>query len=250
MSIFSFEEIKEQHKGADLIIIGNGPSAMQLKESYEGSGELFPEVMNLSGHENRPVWTVNGGWGYYPMNSTVGFAMHDYRTPGGISGGYPIKDKQEMFDRLFTDIPIPIITSVKVPHLPNTVAFPLKECLLRFNTAYFGEAIHYMIAMAIMCGVRTIELLGVDYLPDDRKPYERAGTEYWLGRADEAGVTVYRDGYTYLMTTDLPDYMAQGFYGYSPESLSEAVDLAAVDAEITLKKDNWVQQPLEDRKIA
>lgn len=76
---------------------------------------------------------------------------------------------------------------------PNTVAFPLAAVEARFGS-YFSCTFAYQIALVLHEGVATdLGLFGVElaFGTDRERTVEWACVAYWLGRAEERGLTVH-----------------------------------------------------------
>ena len=84
---------------------------------------------------------------------------------------------------------------------------------------------------AIMIGVSEIHLHGCDYI--GCRPSERAGMEYWLGRAEDRGIKVRINKDSHLLRTEDIDNInmhVENLYGYleEPKWLTEAQNQAKV----------------------
>jgi len=87
---------------------------------------------------------------------------------------------------------VPIYMQEKYPEVPASVAYPKGRILLEFADArgYFTNHVAWMIALALMEGVDTIGLFGVNYSTESEYMRQRGSAEYWLGRASGRGVRV------------------------------------------------------------
>jgi len=88
--------------------------------------------------------------------------------------------------------------------------YPLNQVMDRFGTDYFSNTVDYAIALALFRGYDDIDLYGVNMAHQTEYIYQKAGVEYWVGRAHGMGctVTVHGNLSTILKTQD-------GFlYGY------------------------------------
>lgn len=101
--------------------------------------------------------------------------------------------------------------------IPVTV-YPLEEVVNTFGTSYFSNSISYMIAYAMLKGVTRMDLYGVDHLTGRSYLSERAGVEYWLGRAEQLGIEVnVALGSAVLRTMDGKMYGYNDWYtGHNP----------------------------------
>lgn len=231
--MYKLEEIREQYKGGTVTIVGNGPNLVKMPEpedyfkrflyvqKQQAAGNAAPIsayedpralVRRLEHHPN-PLWTINGAWTYHPK-STLGFLMDDHRFHTAETHPQP-----EWYDGIVKESKIPVITSIKYPQYPYMVAFPLREAIKEFRTTYFGETVDYMVCLAILFQVKKIEFIGCDYMHHDRFPGERAGTEYWIGRAEERGITCdASQSFNLMKQSPWEKCYHPKFYGYGRDS--------------------------------
>lgn len=94
------------------------------------------------------------------------------------------------------------ITQQKHPEIPLSQAFPLKEAMWEFGTPYFTNTICYMICLAIMEKVTSIDIWGVVQGGYQEYLRERKGVEYWLGLASGRGIKININAITQLFTND------------------------------------------------
>ena len=222
---YNLDDIVKRYEGATVSIVGNGVTV--ARPHRLGEGETVPnypslkvgdsyvvvsnETVDFDDHPY-PIWTVNGGWHYHPK-SELGWCMDDMHND---LWGTEKDDNQhpEWTRDLYRNCPIPMMVSM--PHyeeFPASVEFPLKEILKAFRIAYFAETINYMIAFAIYCKVKTLNLYGCDYI--NARPQERATTEFWCGIAHAHGVQLnVTPQSTLLKAPSLSNYFREGFYGY------------------------------------
>ncbi len=81
--------------------------------------------------------------------------------------------------------------------------YPLKEVMEHFHTTYFTNTISYMLALAIYEKFERIRLYGVDAPYGGIYFMEKSGLEYWIGRAQQAGIEVVPcEGSLMLQTYD------------------------------------------------
>jgi SAM-dependent methyltransferase len=191
----SLEELTARYAGADIVIVGNGPTG---RRDYTSLG--------------LPLWVVNGGWMFHPgaelcwmMDDLEGPAWED--VPGltaemvrsGIITihGEPVRIKEpeqlerprEYWEAITARCPVPIMTDVAYPEkFPQTIAYPKDEVQQRLGRTYFAETVCWAAAWALHIGVRSVAFGGCDY--NGARPAERAGLEYMIGRLEEAGIPV------------------------------------------------------------
>lgn len=68
--------------------------------------------------------------------------------------------------------------------------YPLETVIQQLKANYFANSLAYMVAYAIFTGVKSIHLYGVDHLSYQTYIMERSCLEYWLGRAQGAGIDI------------------------------------------------------------
>lgn len=87
---------------------------------------------------------------------------------------------------------IPIYMQDRYPEIPASVKYPKGRVLLEFADArnYFTNHTAWMIALAILEGVDTIGLFGINYGTESEYVRQRGSAEYWLGRAAGMGVKI------------------------------------------------------------
>lgn len=109
---------------------------------------------------------------------------------------------------------IPFVGPYKYEEIPLSEAFPLEECVKRFGTPYFTNTIGYMIAYALLRGVKEIELYGVNQAGSHEYAEEKGGVEYWLGVANGLGVNVTINGKDSQLLKYKGRYGQNILYGY------------------------------------
>lgn len=201
----SLDELARRFAGKDIVMVGNGPTGQR---DYSSLG--------------RPLWVVNGGWKIHE-GAELCWMMDDLEGPAWDMVGTPAQPRAH-WEPITQSCPIPIMTSVAYPaKFPQSVAYPLEDVLKRFpERVYFAETICYAAAWAIYIGVRSIDFGGCDY--GTIRPAERAGLEYWIGRAEEAGIPCRVFPGSQLLKTgriDGKNRHIPGVYGYQdwPEAL-------------------------------
>lgn len=68
--------------------------------------------------------------------------------------------------------------------------YPIDEVLAKFKTEFFGNAICYMMAYALLKGYERIYWYGIDMMTNSTYLFEKGSCEYWLGIAHAMGVPV------------------------------------------------------------
>lgn len=204
---FKIEDLARLFAGERIVIVGNGPTG---------------KAINLS-ECPFPVWTVNSGRNIHP-ESAVEFQMDDIHGPAArtvFGDGYA-----EYLEKI-RESRVPIITSCAYEEYPSLVDYPLEQVLNHFyringsQTPYFGETVNYMIAWAVVIGVKAIDFWGVDYI--DTRPAERASAEHWVGIAKEAGIAIRVGSPLSHFLSPQPldgiNHHVPGLYGYLPHNV-------------------------------
>lgn len=142
------------------------------------------------------LWGMNGFWRVQQEYADIPedryslwFDMHtlDYLKRYGIAANVP--GQQEEW--LAKPHPFPIVMIDDDPSLPSVVRFPLETVVARFGRDYFTSTVAYALTMAmIQPGVSEIGLWGVDLVHGTEWGDQRPCAEYWIGRAEAAGIKV------------------------------------------------------------
>ncbi len=83
------------------------------------------------------------------------------------------------------------------------VRYPLEDVIKKLGTSYFTNTLSYMMALAVYEGFTRIRMYGVDAPYGGIYFMEKAGIEYWIGRAQQAGIEVITaEGSDLLRTHD------------------------------------------------
>jgi hypothetical protein len=216
-------DIMKQYKGKTVALASNGPSVVRIvTENGERKVAWSADLSEL----NIPIWTLNGGWYYHPK-SELGFNMDDV-------------DVDEWWDGCDLDFnrdniqnaKIPVFTSTAYTKYDSLLNFPLKQCVEYFNFAYFNESLNYMIAFAVMAGVKEIHLYGCDYSDQHEYPEERASVEFWLGVAQANGLVIKTGPASEVLKGRYREGMHPRFYGYKMENFHEHYQDPYVEAQV------------------
>ena len=204
----SLEELAALYRGQHIAIVGSGPS-----------GRVDLSDIGV------PIWAVGTAWIQH-RTAALSIMMDDIKGPGWDEIRSIGRDNQRVdltrddWEPVWHDCPVPILTCVTYPDFPQLVEFPIQAAVERFKRIYFTESVSYALAWAIMIGVSKITFIGCDY--DGVRPAERAGCEYWIGRAEAAGIEIdVCAGSTLLRTgpIDGKNRHIPGFYGYTSCSM-------------------------------
>ena len=97
--------------------------------------------------------------------------------------------------------------------------YPINRIIKKFNIDYFSSTICYVMAYALDKNVKKINLHGVDMSTKQEYFLQKAGVEYWIGRANQMGVGVFVAEGSSLMKT--PNSFR---YGTKPKYNMKLVD--------------------------
>mgnify|MGYP001584702656 CR=1 FL=1 len=110
---------------------------------------------------------------------------------------------------------LPIYMHQHFGDIPASMPFPKKELEVALGSDYFTSTPAWMIGMALAMDFREIHIYGVDMAQDSEYVGQRPCCEYWLGRAEGAGVRIYRPPVSDLLS-------AIGQYGFENGSAFSA----------------------------
>jgi hypothetical protein len=154
---------------SNIILLGAGPSAAECPHDKE-------------------VWGVNATikWQYQPISKLFFFDDLEIFNPAVMT----VEDLK--YNRHETEY----ISTYKNAEYGKTVGleiteYPLHDIIKEFKTTYFSNSVAYMIAYAMYKGVTSMDLYGIDHLTGFSYLNERAGVEYWMGRAVQSGIKIH-----------------------------------------------------------
>lgn len=75
--------------------------------------------------------------------------------------------------------------------MPNAKKYPLEEVVDYFKVCYFGCTPDYMMAYALMKGVKEIFFYGLNMAVKEEYVFEKPSLEFWIGMAKGMGVKVH-----------------------------------------------------------
>lgn len=203
----SVEELAARYAGKHVVIVGSGPTGLRDLSAL-----------------GVPVWAVGTAWIQHRY-ADLTVMMDDLKGPAwdeirGIGpDGQRADEPRAEWEAVWHECPVPILTSRAYAEFPQTVEYPLEAILQTCKRRYFAESITYAIAWAIQIGVKKLTFVGCDYA--GVRPAERAGCEYWIGRAEASGIEIaVVPGSSLLQTGPLDgkNRHVPGLYGYTDYS--------------------------------
>jgi len=145
--------------------------------------------------------------------------MLTFTSPKWMAGGWTI----EKYKELINNLDVPFITSFKIDGINKIEEYPLKEIVEAYQNTYFTNSICYMIAYAILTGVKRIDLWGVNQHGMKEYVNERKGVEFWIGLAMGHGIQFQINGPSHLLKKE-----SKVLYGYK-RPFSELRDYFNID---------------------
>lgn len=127
--------------------------------------------------------------------------------------------------------PGPIYMTQRIKTIPNSVRFPIEDCIAITGLDYFQSTIGFMMALAIRDGFKTIALYGIDLVCGEEWDYQKPNAEWWIGYALGRGIEV--------LTSEKSALCRQSYrYGYEsePKSLVLLSELKARKVELQNKR--------------
>jgi len=192
-------------------VLGTTPK----KVAVVGCGPSMQDYVNIKashkplGFDVDEVWAINAAG--VALNVDLTFIMDD------------AVFMQAAESEMYNDVSSPIITSVA--RQDNAHTFPLAEALsLTGARDYFNHTGAYIVAYAILIGVKEICLFGCDYISHqknytmnnryaDLPPRYMACMAFWCGMAAARGTEVIVTPNSPLLDADAHD--REKFYGYA-----------------------------------
>jgi len=160
---------------SEVTIVGQGMTVVSwLQQSFSSPKPRVP------GHE---VWVLNGAANV--LRHDVLFNMHDLEA---LAEAEPEKD----YLGVYAGHDKPVVTIRALEGVDSLWEYPFAEVIEAFGETYFANGIPYLIAFALLCGVKVINIFGCDYDYEGVSEYEkgRCNLEYWLGFARAKGVMI------------------------------------------------------------
>ena len=194
-----------KHKPQRVAMVGLGPSA----NAFWLENAQFDTAKSYDA-----VWALNRS--AVSFRHDLSFDMHDLRA-------LVRKHPHEMARFVYAERPI--VTLAHYPEFPTTVAFPIEAALEKVGHDILNSTPAYMVAFAMMIGVKEIWLYGMDFHYEnvDRAEAGGQGMAYMLGMCQAMGIS-YKipstssllDAYRVLIVeVDGKQQPMRPLYGYS-----------------------------------
>lgn len=190
------------------------------------------EVYNLP--EDTEIWCLNEGFtwlkqSFIESRNCRWFQMHDkgYLFNAKLSED-ELKRNKAAWEWLKQQTGFPVYIVEEDPDMPHAKRFPIDELIEHFGRDYFTSTPAYMAAFALYEGFEHIYMPGIDLSSAGEYGWERPCYEYWLGRCEQAGVTL-----------NVPDSspVLKGFrYGATTDHQNALANMARTRAEDTAEK--------------
>lgn len=198
------------------------------------------------------ILATGSGWDLAPKESEkVIYALNDYvsiekyrvkpdilfmldildEKPQVVSG---VQDLADTIVRI-NKMRVPFVAPFKYEEIPLSQPFPIEECVKRFGLPYFTNTICYMIAFALLNGVKEVELYGVNQAGSHEYAEEKGGVEYWIGIAVGMGVKVTINGKDSQLLKYKGRYGREILYGYL-QSYQEIMQTKQKFGDLSVRK--------------
>lgn len=198
----SLEKLKVGKNPEHVVILGSGDGYKQCPPT----GEIIWDRKRI----NAEVWGINGLlYDQFPLDKLFMMDVLD-EMPSIISGRWDLKKTIDHINKL----DIPVVGPFKYDEIPKSEAFPMDEVVQKFGVPYFNNTIAYMVAYAILKGVKSISTWGINQASGSEYFYEKGCVEYWLGQALGRGIHVFVNGPSELLTNKAR-YGGSLLYGYN-----------------------------------
>ena len=160
--------LKQRPERVAMVGLGPSANAFWLENAQFNEGPPFDAV-----------WVVNRA--AMSFRHDVAFDMHDLRK---MVRKYPNEERR------FRIAEKPIVTLMHYPEYPMTVPYPIGDVLNFIRHDILNSTPAYMMAYALMIGVKEILLYGMDFHYEnlDRAEAGGQGMAYLLGMAQTLGV--------------------------------------------------------------
>jgi hypothetical protein len=154
-----------------IALIGSAPSSVALAPYSDPSWQ---------------IWACSPGARPYAKRVDAWFEIHLW------------EPEQPWFSPEYIDfmakLPVPVYMLEKVDAIPGSIPYPKDQIMRHFGVGavwFYTSSLAWMFALAIASGAEEIGLWGVDMsAAEEVYTHQRAGCQYWIGRAMEMGIKV------------------------------------------------------------
>lgn len=176
-----------------------------------GKGKGFEKVPTNTEQE---IWGLNGLLFDKGINTRLDkiFMMDVINEMPSVVAG--LWNERKIIDKI-NELNIPFVAPYKYDEIPKSEAFPIEEIIKQYGSPYFNNTIAYMIAYALVQGVQSIDLWGINQASGSEYFYEKGCVEFWLGVAIGKGVTIKIGGQWSELLTNKARYGGNLLYGYN-----------------------------------
>jgi hypothetical protein len=146
--------------------------------------------------------------------------------------------------------PFPVWMMDKFDDIPNSVRFPLEDCIDTFGQ-YFTSTPAYELALAMLMGYERIEVYGIEMSADSEYVYQKAGFEYLIGFARGLGHEIYLPQDCSLLRGNLYAYedlraASRTYYGFRERYLTEQCQTSLAVLNQWTGKMQEIQEIMQD----
>jgi len=147
-------------------------------------------------HEDVEIWGINMAHAFLDRPAHYWFQMHPrgWKTSGGTATGFFGRPKEHFeFLQKFDGT---VWLSDVDPEIPNSQRYPVEEVEALFGRRYLTSTFAYQFALALKehlegKTIRNFWIYGVNLTALEEYAHQRPCGEYWLGRMEQAGITVH-----------------------------------------------------------
>lgn len=157
-----------------------------------GGTRLADEVKDLANEKGTEIWCLNAIRPHWlnPRKISKCFNLHRYpHLQRDWAGGLKMEAE---WAAIFPEVPFYVIGPWPKKVLPNQIQFPRHKLdELEPNAQYHSSSIDMMLCLAWAEGFDEIVIHGINFQNETGEPISaRCCLEYWIGRAQGAGVAV------------------------------------------------------------
>ena len=165
--------------GGKIALIGSAPASTLMAPFDDPSWSIWctsPSVWANTQDKRTDVW--------FELHRWLPFAAGQMGKPGTRPWFSP------EFHAFLKAYKGTVMMSEKQADIPNSVAFPYKEYLLKYGPYHFTSSVAWMLAMAIEQHPKTIGLFGIDMAAGSEWAYQRPACQHFVGMAKAMGIEI------------------------------------------------------------